>query len=332
MKESMRSVARVAGTVLSTFFVATCGGGGTDSTGEQAEIDLAAVETGVDQIAGIINVCRPGGSLRGVRAPDPAGQATAALIARLVSMHRGGSLRVAGPPRSLGPTKPADSFGECGGKITYPTYSHTNGVTTATLKFENYCELSDDAGGNRLIADGTISFVNTGIPSASGPYTDKVEADSPSGVTSTTKTSNGSSTLTSQRVSFTDCLFDAGVPGGSPTAANPNRIGWADASVADLVSGKTYRQTDFSVTDYFTSNGSELTSISGRGYRSNGDYYDIRTTSPITNNANGDIVGGVLTFTGGNGTQAVMTFIPGTTFQATMTVNGQPLINVPACR
>ncbi len=247
-------------------------------------------------------------------------------------MHRGGSLRTGGPPQSLGPTKPADSFGECGGRITYPTYSHSNGITTATLEFDNYCEVSDDAGGNRVIADGSISFVNTGIPSASGPYTDKVEADSPNGVTYDTRTPNGATTLTSQRIAFQDYLLDAGVPGGSPTAANPNRLGWAEASVSDLLSGKTYRQTDVSITEHFTSNGSELVSFNGRGYRSNGDYYDIRTTSPITNDANGNVVGGVMTFTGASGTQAVMTFLPGTTFRATMTVNGQPLTNVPACQ
>ncbi|NOT06835.1 MAG: hypothetical protein HOP28_01380 [Gemmatimonadales bacterium] len=332
MRTSMRSAALAAGTVLSALLFVTCRGGGTDSSGEGAEIDLVAVETGVDQIAGIINVCRPGGSLRAAPVVDPGAQATAALISRLVSTYRNGNLRVGGPPRSLGPTKPADSFGECGGRITYPSYSHSNGVTTATLEFDNYCEVSDDAGGNRIISDGTISFVNTGIPSASGPYTDRVEADSPGGVTYDTKTSNGASTISSQRISFRDYLLDAGVPGAVPTAANPNRIGWAEASVTDLVGGKTYRQTDVSVTEHFTPNGSELVTISGRGYRSNGDYYDIRTTSPITNDANGNVVGGVLTFTGGSGTQAVMTFLPGATFQATMTVNGQPVMNVPACR
>ncbi len=56
MKSSMRSAALAVGILMATLLVATCGGGGTDSTGEQAEIDLAAVETGIDQIAGIINV------------------------------------------------------------------------------------------------------------------------------------------------------------------------------------------------------------------------------------------------------------------------------------
>jgi hypothetical protein len=332
MKPWTRIALLGAGTLASALLFATCGGGGTDESGEEAEIDLEAVETGVEQIAGIITVCHNGAGLREARTPDPAARQTAALIARLVRLHRDAGLRVGGPPQSLGPNKPADSFGECGGRITYPTYSHSNGVTTATLEFDNYCESSDDAGGNRIIADGVISFVNTGIPSQSGPYTDHIEADSPNGVIFDTRTPGGGTLLTSQRISFEEYLFEAGVPGDVPTQANPNRISWTDAAVSDLLGGKTYRLTDVSITEYFTLNGSEFIGINGTGHRSNGDSYDIRTTSPITNNANGDVVGGVLTFSGASGSQAVMTFLPGTSFRATMTVNGQPLTNVPACQ
>ena len=318
--------------LASAVVFASCSSGGTDESGEEAEIDVEAVETGIEQIAGIIAVCHNGGSLREARVPDPAAQQTAALIARLVTMHRGSNLRVGGIPQSLGPNKPADTFGGCGGRITYPTYSHSNGVTTATLEFDNYCEVSDDAGGNRIIADGLISFVNTGIPSQSGPYTDHIDADSPNGVTFDTRPAAGGSLLTSQRIAFEEYRFEAGVPGSVPTQSNPNQISWAEASVSDLLSGKTYRQTDVGITEYFTQNGSEVISINGTGYRSSGDSYDIRTTSPITSNSNGDVVSGVLTFSGASGTQAVMTFLPGSSFRATMTVNGQPLTGVPACQ
>ena len=37
--------------------------------------------------------------------------------------------------------------------------------------------------------------------------------------------------------------------------------------------------------------------IRDRGYRSNGSYYDIATTQPMVEDADGDLVSGVITFT-----------------------------------
>lgn len=326
MKAPMRIAALAAGAVATAALLASCGGGGSDTSGEAATIDLAAVETGIEELASVIPICHSGA---GLRAPNSPAVGKTAWLARMLELHRAGSLRAGGRWQALGPNKPADTFGDCGGRLTYPSYAHSNGVTTATLEFDNYCSVNDNTG-ERNIADGSISFVNTGIPSASGPYTDKIEADSPNGVTFDAETSGGA-TLSSQRISFSDYLLEAGVPGGTPTAANPNEISWREARVADLLTGKSYRQTNVSITEYFNASGSELVSINGRGYRSNGDYYDIRTATPITTASSGAIVGGQLTFTGAGGSQAVMTFVPGGTLQATMTVNGQPVTNVPAC-
>ena len=72
--------------------------------------------------------------------------------------------------------------------------------------------------------------------------------------------------------------------------------------------------------------------VSGRGYRSNGEYFNFSTTSPITSDSDGDYTGGKITFTGANNSTAVLSIVPGSMPQGTLTVNGEPVTNVPVCR
>lgn len=73
-------------------------------------------------------------------------------------------------------------------------------------------------------------------------------------------------------------------------------------------------------------------SLSGRGYRSDGNYFDVSTTVPVTSDSSGKTTAGELTMSGANGAKAVMTMVPGSTLQATMTVNGTAVTSVPACK
>lgn len=72
--------------------------------------------------------------------------------------------------------------------------------------------------------------------------------------------------------------------------------------------------------------------MSGRGYRSNGDYFDVSTTTPMVSDSHGNTVSGAFAFTGANGSTAVATFVPGKVSQATMTVNGTSVTGLPACK
>lgn len=312
---------------------AACGGGGDSNEpgGNRTTIDLTTVTTGITEMSGVLPVCRPAGSLR---AAPPNGAVIAApersRFAVLMELRRNRGVARALELQSLGSTKPADQFGDCGGRMTYPTYSHSNGVTTGTFQFDNYCSTDSDTGEKETL-NGIVSFVNTGTPSASGPITQKIEASSQGGVTAQVKTAAGA-TVSNQRYSFTNYLYQAGVPGGSPTSANPNRLSVQDATLADLVSGKSYRQANYSVTDYINTSGGDVVSVSGRSYRSNGDYFDMATTTPITTASNGNTVGGQLTFTGANNSVAVLTLVPGSTLQGTMTVNGTLVTSVPVCK
>ena len=52
----------------------------------------------------------------------------------------------------------------------------------------------------------------------------------------------------------------------------------------------------------------------------------------LTMSATASATGGELTMSGANGAKAVMTMVPGSTLQATMTVNGTAVTSVPACK
>lgn len=298
-------------------------------SGEATTLDVTTVTTGINEVSTVIPVCRKSGS-----------QQTAALGAPAIGIDRWAvrfleiasdqTVRVGLNFGKLTSTKPADQFGECGGRITYPTYSHSSGTTTGTYAYENYCSI-DSSTGERITNNGVITFKDTGTPSASGPITSKIEASSASGITSVTKNSSGT-TLSSHKVSFENLVYTPGVPGGSPTSSKPDQVTLDEVSSTNQLTGKTYRQTDLKSTSFDTSSGGQQATLTGRSYRSNGEYFDISTSSPLTMNSAGDYTGGQFTFTGANNTKAVLTLVPGSTLQGTMTVNGQPLTSVPVCK
>jgi len=330
MKKQLRTGLLAVGAAATAVLTAFCGGG-TGTSGGQTTIDETGVERGIELASSVIAICHNGAGLRSSTI-NPTVPGGAAWVAKLLVKHRNSLLR-GNPDRKylLPPSQPGDAFGDCGGRITFPTYNHSNGTTSGTVRFEDYCSFNDDTG-ERDIADGDVSFVDNGTPSAEGPITTLFEANSPGGLTTTSQNSTGTTTLSQGRITFEDFLYDPGVPGGDPTSSNPDQITLGDARATDLDTDKSYRQSNYNVTFYNTAQGGTVATMSGRSYRSNGDYFDWSSSSAITMDASGNFTGGALTFNGANGTNAIVTLVPGSTFQATMTVNGTPVTNVPACQ
>ena len=308
--------------------VASCGGGGGDSAPVEtaATIDSAGVATAIADFEGIVGICQDSatGAMRAGR-----------KLSAAVMLHEGIKLTTRTlPPMTktrlaLTGTPPPDELGNCGGRMGYRNYSHVNGVTTATLAFEDYCMTDTDTGEKDRI-NGKIAFVNTATPTASGPITTQLVADTTEPVTFVVQDAAGA-TVSSQTLSFSGFKMAVGEPGGTPTAAKPDVMSMTDMTVKSNDTGKTYRQSNYLLRQYETPAGNVERTMSGRGYRSNGSYYDITTTQPMVEDADGDLVSGVITFTGTNGTTAVATLVPGPTLQATLTVNGVPVTSVPAC-
>jgi hypothetical protein len=313
-------------------FMASCGGGGSSTpdpgTGGQATIDMAGITSVTSDISAFLPLCNPAAAA-GAAVVGPT--AFAGKVMAALDLRRQGKA-VAGTQRrrlEFTSMKPADELGSCGGRMGYPSYSHASGVTTATLEFSDYCQLDPDTG-ERTLVDGSIAFVNTATPTATGPITTGLVADSPAGVTLQVRDQDGTM-LSTQTMSFSGYRMTVGVPGGEPTAAAPDRYQMGELKITNNANGKTYRQTNWTVTDYMTASGGEETTVSGRGYRSNGESYDITTSTPLAMDAAGNVLGGTMSFTGAGGSTAVMTFVPGPVLQATMTVNGQSIASLPAC-
>jgi hypothetical protein len=329
------------GTASVCLLLAACGGGGGDSndnggvtpppvTNQPASIDVASVTKAIPDVSMVIPICRKTTTAAPeVTTKSASGAANSLWLVRLLAARELTGGRSGPALKALGSTKPTDVLGDCGGRRGYPSYSHSNGVTTATLTFDNFCS-SDSSTGNRQVINGSIAFVNTGTPTASGPITTRIEANSPAGVTLQTRDSTGK-VLTSQSASFTNFLSVVGVPGGTPTAAKPDTYQFAEIQYTTQA-GKTYRETDYKLTRFETPTGGESMSLSGRGYRSDGNYFDVSTTVPVTSDSSGKTTAGELTMSGANGAKAVMTMVPGSTLQATMTVNGTAVTSVPACK
>jgi hypothetical protein len=322
------TTAVVAGAVV---MASSCGGSdgdGGSSTPEAtaATIDSAGVTSAINDFGGIVGICKQAtGALSGERKlalPQALRRAMGPVVrsARPLTKSR----------LALTSTPPADELGDCGGRMGYRDYSHANGVTTAKLAFENYCE-SDSSTGERQVINGTIAFVNTATPTASGPITTQLVADTTTPLSIVEQTSAGAQ-VSSQTLSFTGFKMVVGVPGGTPTSAKPNVMSLTDLTAKNNTTGKTYRQSNYQLTQYETPAGNTEMTFSGRGYRSDGSYFDIVSTKPIVMDADGDVVSGIMTFTGANNTSAVATMVPGSTMQATLTVNGAPVTSVPDCK
>lgn len=315
-------------------FVSSCGGGGGDEpqTATLATIDTASVTSAINDFGGLVAICQDGvtGSMTTARAPG----LPATLMRGSAVLHGRDVLSQQGRARimALTSTPPADQLGSCGGRWGYRNYSHVNGVTTATLAFENYCELDTDTGEKQTVSGG-IGFVNTATPSENGPITTRLDASTTpaSPLVIVTKNAAGA-TVNAETTSFTNFKMVVGVPGGTPTAAKPNVMSIDEIAVKNDTTGKSYRETGFSITQYQNPAGNAEWVVTGRGYRSAGTYFDITTTQPMVDNPNGGFQSGKLTFTGANNSTAVATVVPGSTPQMKMTVNGAPLTSVPACK
>jgi hypothetical protein len=336
VKSDSLTLKLLSGVVVATgaaALVSSCGGGGGDSTDaaptvSATTIDTAGVNKAIADFGGTIAVCKSGtsGALQTGR-----GTGLAASIL-------GGSKLLAGMPQggpskhalALGSTAPVDQLGNCGGRYGYRNYNHSNGVTNATLAFENYCQRDSDTGETQ-VTNGGITFVNTATPTASGPITTQITASS-SGALTTVKRTSAGATVSSETINFSGFKMDIGVPGGTPTAAKPNVLALGDITVKNDVTGKTYRQTNYAMSEYQTPAGNTEFVMTGRGFRSDGSYYDISTPVPVAQGKDGNVVGGQMKFSGADNSNAVATLVPGATMQVTLTVNGTPVTSVPTCK
>lgn len=290
--------------------------------------DKTTVTSGSSEVSAFMNVCDPTSPRTAVQRSDTT---TLSSLPNLQEMQRAlAATRASASPgtRSYTSSRPADSLGPCGGRMSYTSYSHVNGITTATRQFTNYCT-TDSSTGKQQFTNGTMNFVNRATPTSNGPITTQFTAQSPSGITFETR--NAGILLTSQTYKFTNYVHTPGVPGGTATSTQPDRVDLEELTSTNNINGKAYRQTGYSMAYFSSANGGEQVTLSGRGYRSNGQYYDMMTTSPVLTNSDGDYVSGVFTFVGAGNSKTTATIVPGSVLQTTLAVDGSAVTGLPAC-
>lgn len=289
--------------------------------------DAVTVASAGSEVAAFMNVCSPAksGAASALRPSRPLWTERVLALARSSAMTRASR-------RALGytATQPADKLGECGGRMSYQGYSHVGGVTSATRTFTDYCSQDSDTG-ERQVINGSMSFVNTGIPTEDGPVTSRLVADSPQGLRYVTRSAGGA-VLTDQTFAFRNYVYTPGVPGGDATASHPDRLQADEIVSTNNLTGKAYRQTSYAMTSFELGDGGEQITISGRGYRSNGQYFETSTPTPLRTDSKGDFVSGVFSFGGANGSTTLATVVPGSELQTTLSIDGQPVSGMPACK
>lgn len=299
------------------------------ATATPVVFEKTTVVAGSSEVSAFMNVCDPSAprsaALR--RSPSAVPDLPRPRDAQLAQATARAS--AGGVAHSYASNRPADSLGSCGGRMTYTSYSHSSGTTTATREFIDYCSSESDTGTKQII-NGSMSFVNRATPTDNGPITTQFTAQSPNGITFDVRNSNGSP-VTSQTYKFTNYVLAPGVPGGTPTQTNPDQIDIEELISTNNLTGKAYRQTGYIMTFFETADGGEQVSLTGRGYRSNGQYYDLTTTSPIVTNDDGDYVSGVFTFVGAGGSTTEANIVPGSTLQTSLSVGGEAVTGLPAC-
>lgn len=266
--------------------VVSCGGDSSDDTplATATAIDAASVTKGIAMVSTLVPVCSSPGASQTAAVQGELAPAKIVWLAKRVAQAQSPQRRIL----ALGSMPPTDLLGGCGGRLTYPAsaFSHLNGVTTATLAFENHCTVNTDTN-TRLVLNGSLAFVDNGTPSASGPIRNWISAESPAGVTIATQDVNGV-VIDAMLVRFSNFRYTVGVPGGTPTAASPDRFTLGELGTTTQSTGKSYRATGFS-----------------------GEYFDMTTSTPLVLDVDGNPTGGAIKFSGANESTAIATLMPG---------------------
>lgn len=308
-------------------FIAGCGGGSSSSGSSvysgkttQATIDSQSVNDTLASVDEVIPSCTAAGLPAKVALSAPQGAlATLKILKR--TLPPAASKRAGKSVSLISSTPPAPSSGSCGGTLSYPTWNHSSGTTTISIKWNNYCTI-DSTSGNHETVNGTMTAVDVGTPSPSGPVTTKLTANIPS--LTVVETTAGGTVVASESVALSGFQYTPQA-GTTPTLANPlGTTVLTSFEMADVKNNKSYKIQNLNLTTSASGTDTQMT-MSVRVFRSTSGYSDVTTPVPLVVDANGNLKAGKVTFTGANGSNASLTVVPGTGQRFTVDVNGTPL-------
>jgi hypothetical protein len=338
MKQKMRMAVSLG---LVASLLSACGGGGSSSSGSgpdqgggglglytgkttAAVIDQTSVRTALTGIKDVMPSCSATGVAKSIVNPQVSSVVSVIKIAQ--------SMLLTNVPKKVGkstalfsPTPPSASYGACGGSLTYPTYSHLNGTTTVSVKWDKYCTV-DSITGNKTTYDGTLSSVDAGVSGASGPVTTKLTASIP-GLTIKETDSTGNTVISNEAIALSNFSY---VPktGTTATLANlPGTTTFDSFESKDNKNNTSYKFTNISITSNTVSGGTQL-SLGGTVCRSASGCSTLTTDTPLVMDSSSNLKSGAISFTGSGGHKATYTVSGTTGQQFTVAVDGTPVSGV----
>ncbi len=307
----------------------SCGGSGGDDSiaSTPTEINAATVKTAAADAADFVPLCADSG----ISASATGSTLLKKALGLTQHQHERRLMQGRMRAQATSNSAPLITTGDCGGRYELTQGEpDTNGVASASLVFTDYCEISTDTGLQEVLS-GSVTLSTTSASVNGKTVTSGMTAES-EGVRTIVRTGSGASAQSDEILRFSGLRYQVGVPGGDPTAAHPNVFKVQEIVRTNNLTRKSYRQTGYSIDIYDTAGGGSTMAITGRGYRSNGESFEITTPTRIETTSAGAYVAGAMTFSGAGTSRAVVTLVPGATMQATLTINGEPFTeNLPAC-
>ncbi len=294
------------------------GGGGDDDGGTTApttgtsDLTPDTVESTLARVADFVPGCSVSGSAARVAADGTgAFSAFAEAVGSQLNLKR--ALRTA--PYTIPETTIPGSCADNPGSIVM-SGEHDNGDTSLSLVFNAFCA-ENDATGEQVIVDGSVSAFEDGTPSDTGPIVEAVDVDSPgltveSGGTSVTMTLSG-------------LHYVFGVPDGDPTAENPDVLTLTSLTVTDNTTGEVSQVTNLTIKTYDSGDSTVVIVDSGTMCLPDTGCVDIETETPFVMDADGNVTSGSLLITGSDGNTVTVTADPTKPGAFAVAVNGSEL-------
>ncbi len=309
-------------------FFAGCGGGGgsddDDSNGtasQAAVIDEASVTEEMEFIEESVPGCQMveateiAAGIMGSQLPPDSSGALVGLFATLAAARN----RTVDYLTSIN-IAPMEIQGGCGGTMTISS-SHSNGTTTFTLVFKDFCS-SDDTMNPPVETkiNGKLIAKQIGTPSAAGPIISKYTAETDGKLTVEAGAEKVSLTLDN----FIYTLGSPGVTPGAPTLTSPDQVAMDQLTINFETQKRVMTLTDLRATSYEDGDNKVAEMSSGRFSLGDKGYVDVKTSQPLVMNSDRDMVSGAVDFTGANGN--VVTVIVGEeTGKFILEINGEPM-------
>ncbi len=307
------------------FFIGCGGGGGGDDDGGTAStaavVDEASVNKGMEWVeesipgCQIVEASQIAAGILGLRKNFDQSSALIGLFATLAAAKKQApdyltSIELA----------PIEIQGDCGGTLTVGS-AHSNGVTTYTLVFKNYCladETTSPPGETKI--NGKLIAKEIGTPGDSGPVISKYTAATDGKLTVAT----GVDRISVMLVNFTYKLGVPGVEPGTPTQAHPDQVTLDQLSVNFETQKRLMTLSNLSAMSYESGDNSVAELASGRFSISDRGYVDVSTSQPVVMNSDGDLISGSVDFAGAEGN--VVTVSAGSeTGSFSVELNGEPM-------